>query len=252
MEQYLGDSLASRRTAILEALGGERPTPVGGSRSIAPIGADWESGISQANTLPRSSQPSQPPTVADGPSPLELAARQLASEEDTRRFHTAPPPAEQAYEPEVEPRATLARWAAAGGVLSLILALVWAFALPSGSATTTQAKLKKVQAASAPAMAAAVEPPVVPLTALPASEPVADAPVEANPEPLQAEPASDATPLSVQALPMLKERSAKAVKTRAPGSPRPAVAPRPAPAPAPAAPAPAPAKPKRKVVDDGF
>lgn len=228
VEQYLGDTLSARRNAIFEALGGERPTPVGGS----PIGADWESGISQANTLPlvpSSAPPSQPPTVVDA-SPL----RAEQAEDDTRSL-----------EPQVEPapRASLpSKWIAAGGVVAFSAAVAWTLS-SSGSASkiaSPSSASPVVAQVAAPVASPAPEPtPVVAPPAEPAPEPVT---------PVAALPTIEETPLSVQALPMLAEKTkpvttTKPTKHRAP-PPR-AVAPAPAPMPPPV-------KPKRKVVDDGF
>ena len=213
MEQYLGDSLASRRMAILDALGGDHPTPSGGS----PLAADWESGISQANTLPRASSypPSQPPTVVDMPPRFEGN-----NDEDTRPLHAQPslPPSQQ---PSLR-----SKWIAVGGLAALASALTWSLM------DKPPAPMPETPRAIAPL----VPPPVVSIAAMP-TEPLS---VQALPMLAEAIPAPPVSAVS-SAKPSPKHKPVAARPTPAPVAVRPAVAP-----------APAPPKPKRKVVDDGF
>jgi serine/threonine protein kinase len=227
MEQYLGDSLSSRRTAIIEALGGERPTPAGGS----PLAAEWESGISQANTLLGSAPPSQPPTVVDMPS--RSAAQQ---DEDTRPLHALP-----TQRPSGMPSAR-SKWIAVGGLSVLALTLAWS--LGSRDVTQETARARAVSPALPPRPIGAAPPHTV--AGAPAAPKVT--PVAAEPPPVM--PLPPVEPLSVQALPMLEPaRTANVSTNPKPAAPkRKVVTPRLAPTPV----AVAPAKPKRKVVDDGF
>lgn len=216
MEQYLGDRLAARRAAIIEALGGARPTPVGGS----PIGGDWESGVSQANTLPdlRSSRPpSQPPTTVDA------LPRDSLRDDDTRSLQPQPRSAARASLPS--------KWIAAGGLVAFSMAVAWT--LGSHDPPHTGAPLGTVPLGRVLALPEAGPAPATPVGALPTIE---------------------ETPLSVQALPMLSGTATSA--SAAPSAAARTAKPRPAQprivAPRAPAPAPAPIKPKRKVVDDGF
>jgi eukaryotic-like serine/threonine-protein kinase len=217
MEQYLGDTLSARRSAIVEALGGERPTPAGGSQ----LGADWQSGISEANTLPQelSSLPSsQPSTVVDA-----MARHEVLPDDDTRPLQPQP-------DPELAARASLAsKWIAAGGVVAFSAALAWTLTSNGTPSSATDQPARAVPPGAAPLAESA---PATPVGALPTVE---------------------ATPLSVQALPMLGDKakpatlasSAVAKTTTKYRVPPPRFV-------APPAPAPVPVKPKRKVVDDGF
>jgi serine/threonine-protein kinase len=224
MEQYLGRSLASRRSAILEALGGERPSPSGGSR----LAADWESGISQASTLPSSSLPSQAPTVVDMP------RRSAALEdEDTRPLQPLPDPRSSAWP---SARST---WIAVGGLTVLALTLAWSRSLPDAPGRRTPPWATGLS----PLPARDVIAPPPPVARAPSALSVTAPVIEHSANPLP-----PVEPLSVQALPMLE--------------PTPAVSAVPSPKPTarklkgvttrPARVALAPTKPKRKVVDDGF
>ncbi len=227
LDQYLGASLALRRTAITEALSGEHPTPSGGS----PLAADGESGISQAKTLLRSAPPSQAPTVVDMP-PRPAALR----DEDTRPLHGMP-----SQRPSAMPSAR-SKWIAIGGLAVLALTLAWSRRSQNvepqptharGAAPSLSPAALRVASRRAIAGTLTAPKPEPALVALPPVTPLP--PVEA---------------LSVQALPMLepaRAASASAGPTAAASKHR-VVATRPAPAPV----AVASARPKRKVVDDGF
>jgi serine/threonine-protein kinase len=221
MDQYLGDALASRRSAISEALGGAHPTPAGGS----PLALDRESGISQAKALPRSAAPSQPPPAAEVP-PRSAAHR----DEDTRPLHPVP-----SQRPSMMPNAR-SKWIAVGGLAVLALTLVWRRSSQDAAPATTRAR-GAVSSLSATVLAAA-PPTIAGSAAVPNALPVAVAllPVSALP-PLE--------PPSVQALPRLgPSRTASRIT-----SPKPAVTKQRLVTPRPTA---APIKPKRKVIDDGF
>ena len=227
VEQYLGPALAARRTAIAEALE-ESPT-----EHTQPTAPEWESGVSQANTLPRGSSsgpPSAPPTTVGRarplgtlppPSPLPMPAP--PSDEVTRPLHVTPTPS-LAPDSISSGRSKLA---AAGGVLSLAGVLIWGLV------------------GKPPAASPKVEPPAA-ATAAP--------------------PPEMAAPLSVQALPVLVDPPSPlpSIAEEAPPPPSksltskhkvPAAPVRVVPVAKPAAPSVKPAvatKPKRKVVDDGF
>ena len=217
VEQYLGPALALRRTAISEAL--EERSPAERTQPNAP---EWESGVSQAQTLPRgahSAPPSAPPTAVDRLVPSS------PNDEVTR-------PLQQAPAPTTSRRSKLV---AAGGVLSLGAALAWGFGAPGAHPKPTPV--------DAPVHARLPTAPVTP--ASPAPPPVAEAPAQSAPagSPVaapSAEPPPMFTidaPLSVQALPIAPAPPVAKKKPVAP-APRPVAVARPLP--------------KRKVVDDGF
>ena len=214
VEQYLGPALAARRTAISEALEEQSP-----AERTHPQGPDWESGVSQANTLPRgahSAPPSAPPTAVDRVVPS-------SPEEVTRPLHQMPAPTSSRR----------SKLVAAGGVLSLAAALAWGFgsggARPKPGVVQTPLHVESPVAPVSPQLAAPA----------PAALPPVQLSLTASPEPaLSVEPPPMFTidaPLSVQALPMAAAPAAAKKKPAA-------AVPRPAPRPLP----------KRKVVDDGF
>jgi serine/threonine-protein kinase len=145
MEQYLGDSLASRRAGIVEALGGERPTPSGGSA----LAAARESGVSRAKTLPRSAPGIQPPTIVDKP-----PRSAVPQEEDTRPLHPRPDPRSS---PGPSARS---RWMAVGGLTMLALTLAWSLSSRDALPRRTPARAESTW--GAPPLVAA-PPPVTPL-----------------------------------------------------------------------------------------
>lgn len=230
VEQYLGDALSARRAAIIEALGGASPTPAGGS----PTGAEWESGISQAETLPHatsSAPPSQPPTVVDA----SLPVAPLEDETLSLQPPAVPP----------ETRASLpSKWIALGGVVAVGAAVAWNL-MSNGSPSSRSEQPSRASATVAPEAVPAMVAPSQP--ASPVAAPTEPTPAPATP--VGALPTIEETPLSVQALPVLAEQAkpastVKATRQRAAASR--------AVAPAAPSPTPAPLKTKRKVVDDGF
>ena len=229
VDLYLGPALAARRTAISEAL--EESAPADKTHPHAP---EWESGVSQAKTLPRGSSsapPSGPPTV------VERAPHPFQHEEVTKPLHTGSSKPAASSQPSQRPGSASgrAKLVAAGGMLALAGALAWG-------------------------MRGRAQPLVVAHPRTPALAPAKASPL----------PTSDA-PLSVQALPMLNDTAAAppapapdpapapiitpeelgtsaTAKHKATAPSHPAAAPRPVAAPHPVAPV----KPKHKVVDDGF
>jgi eukaryotic-like serine/threonine-protein kinase len=218
VDQYLGPALFARRAAINGALEGQT------SADKTPLAAgEWESGVSQAKTLPSgasSAPPSGPPTVVDRPANWSLP------DEVTRPLPQAASVTRPLPQAPASTTSRRSKLVAAGGVLALGGALVWGF----GSSGDMPPKAPAAAPAKAPG-------------------PKAPAPM------LTLEPAADA-PLSVLALPMLKEGPAEPPKPAAAPSVdagstaakaaasrrKPLAAPRPAPV----------SKPTRKVVDDGF
>ena len=170
VEQYLGPALSARRAAIGEAL---EASPGAEKRSSSAL--DWESGISQAKTLPggsASESPSAPPTT------VERIVRPLQYEEVTRSLQTPSVTADVSAAPSRRPAGASgrAKLVATGGMLALGGALAWGL----------------TGAAHAPAPAA-----------LPALVSVTPS-VHASPH------SSVDAPLSLQALPMLGEAPAPA------------------------------------------
>jgi eukaryotic-like serine/threonine-protein kinase len=214
VEQYLGASLSARRAAIIEALGGQRPSPVGGY----PMGGDWESGVSQAERLPEapsSAPPSQSPTVVDA-----LPLREALGDDVTRPLGAQP-----------TPRAgRRSKWIAAGGLLTLSGAVAWSLSLHGPA--------PRVERVSPPL------PAVTLATALPEPAPVSPLPPVADEEPLSVQ----ALPILADTAKPVATASASPPRTAKHKTARPRAAAAPAPQPAPAAVL----KPKRKVVDDGF
>jgi len=214
VERFLGPALAARRTAISEALEDQSPT-----EKTQPHTPEWESGVSQAQTLPNgrgSVPPSGPPTRVDRPFP----ARPLPSlpvDEVTRPLHPVPP------RPTTSVRSMLV---AAGGLSALVGALAWGF---------TGGK------ANAPAPVASAPPPSSAAPALPPMFTI-DEPLSVQALPVLRETAK---PVATPAKPAATSPSATPATSKAPATKKKiAVAARPVAAPVP--------KPKRKVVDDGF
>lgn len=208
VEQYLGPALAARRTAISEALEEQSP----GERT-QPTAPEWESGVSQANTLPHDSSapPSAPPTRIDHV-PITSSV-----EEVTR-------PLQQAPQAPTTSRGSM--FVAAGGVLALCGALVWGGGLGGRKAPAPFVP--------PPARAPAAAPP--PAQSLPPMFTV-DAPLS-----VQALPMLSETPRVAAPVPKPAPAPAVPVAAKPAAKKKPLVTLRPAPAP----------KPKRKVVDDGF
>jgi eukaryotic-like serine/threonine-protein kinase len=213
VEQFLGPALAARRTAISEAL--EEQSPDDKTQPTAP---EWESGVSQAETLSQgrsSAPPSAPPTRVDRPFPAHVL-QSAPLDEVTRPLHQISP------RPTTSHRSMLV---AAGGVLALVGALAWGF---THSAPKTPAK---VASAPAPPSAAPALPPMFSI-----DEPLS---VQALPmlseTPVVTAPAKSATSAEVTTTAVSKPPTTKKKLS---------VAVRPTSAPLPKA--------KRKVVDDGF
>ena len=126
VEQYLGPALAARRSAIAEALE-ESPAADKTQLSVP----EWESGVSQAKTLPRggaSGPPSAPPTTIERrlPVPVPLSARaSLPAEEITRSLQPTPTPS---FAP-AKVTSGRSKLAAAGGVLTLGAVLAWSLSV---------------------------------------------------------------------------------------------------------------------------
>jgi serine/threonine-protein kinase len=213
VEQFLGPALAARRVAINEALEDQSPT-----EKTEPHAPEWESGVSQAQTLPQgpsSPPPSAPPTRVDGPLAASVPSA-LAVDEVTRPL------------PQSVPRPTTSRGAlfvAAAGVLALAGALAWGF-------TRTAAKAPVPMASALPQPSAApVLPPMFTI----------DEPLSVQALPMLSEPPT-AMPAKSSAPPDAPTPAA----SKPPPKKKLAVAARP-----PTATVVAP-KAKRKVVDDGF
>lgn len=229
VEQYLGLALGARRTAISEALEEQSP-----GEKTQPHVPEWESGVSQANTFPgEGGTPSSLP-----PTRVERVPVRSSVDEVTRPLQPAP---------LTSVTSRRSKLVAVGGVLALGGALAWGFR--PGAAKPTAPSGPPIPARSV----IAVAPTAPPVSGHAVS---AAAPTLAPPPPMFTVDA----PLSVHALPILREEPPAAALPQLAASEAPPVAaskpavkkkpavvvPRPAPAPAPAP------KPKRKVVDDGF
>jgi serine/threonine-protein kinase len=286
VEQYLGPALAARRAAINEALE-EQTVPVEKTQPTAP---EWESGISQAKTLPRNSsvppsgpptrvdralppppnffeplrhiesqrrvdlaRPTEPPKRGELPRPTEPPKRGESTRSTNPPRRTEPPRLESHIEEitrAIQPPPTPSIAPDASASGRAKLVAV-------GGVLALGGALAWVLTSHAPSSGQVATAPLRPLQVMSAAAPSVEAPVS-----VQALPTLDDTPLSP--MPALAPNSDVAAEThknsakhKSPASrlaapPRPVVTPHPA-TPTPTPPRPVtPPPPKKKVVDDGF
>ncbi len=274
MDQYLGEVLTVRRHAIVGALTSQHPSPLGGS----PVAAAWESGISQAQTLPRNAQVTPleaAPTVVErrlvsvtdvdpGPPAFDDETRRLTGEKQETTSGGRSPggwmalggagalaamlvlTAVQAFRAELArlPQPALAEKAPRKGAAPADSAASQAAgAATNGGAGASRSSLgPSIAVSSLPAMPSM---PSIAVSSLPVS--VSSLPVVRSKGERAGRPApAEGQPLSVQALPALP--AASFVDEAAAGASKPTshrATPR-------TATNPNAAKTRRKVVDDGF